>query len=533
MKKVIPILLCLLLISLLVFTASAEGSSVAITPSKTTLERGDTFTIVANLSNTDEVNTGGVALSYDETVFELTGGSCDIEGVLFGQIGVSEKAGAFMLSTSKVLTGKIFTFNFKVKDNAVFGEYKIETTASIGVGQGTAISATGTTITVACEHTYGDWTKVDDNQHERICSKCQNPQIEDHDWNDGVPNPGPGCEMPGNIDYTCLFCGATTKEAVDPIGHKYDNDCDTTCNNNCGTTREASHKYGTTYKSDKDGHWYECSTCGEKKDYAKHTPGPAATENSAQLCTVCNYEIAPILPHQHDMSDEWMSDAQYHWYRCTKKGCYYTEQKARHIYDDDCDVSCNACNYIRNDAPHNYRPELQANAEGHWQVCANCGAKSEVVAHVPGPEATETEKQRCTECQFILQMELSHEHVYGDTWYSDDECHWQSCEECTLATPTEEHAWDEGEEQEDGKIRYTCSVCAKELILSQPMGSEPETQPTTPPSTQKPGQEEKKGGFPWQWAGIAAIVLMLVGVALLVIEFVRSRKTNMHGKFSK
>ena len=85
----------------------------------------------------------------------------------------------------------------------------------------------------------------------------------------------------------------------------------------------------------------------------------------------------------------------------------------------------------------------------------------------------------------------------------------------------------------DGKLRYTCAICTKELILEEPMGSEPETQPTTPPTTQKPGQKEEKGGFPWQWAGIAAIVLMLVGVVLLIIEFIRSRKTNMHGKFSK
>ena len=533
MKKVIPILLCVLLIGMLAFSVSAEGSSVAITPSKTTLERGDTFTIVANLTNTDAINTGVVALTYNESVFEMTGGSCDIAGAVFGQVGVSDKAGVFMLGAPQEVSGKIFTFNFKVKTDAAFGTYTFDTTASIGISTGSKISATGTTVTIACEHKYGEWTKVDDNQHQRICSKCQNPQVEDHDWNDGIANPAPGCETPGNIDYTCLFCDATKSEKLDPIGHKYDNECDTTCNNNCGTTRDASHKYATTYSSDKNGHWYACSNCGEKKDEAKHTPGPAATENSAQLCTVCNYEIAPILPHEHDISDEWMSDAQYHWYRCTKKGCYYTEQKARHIYDDDCDVSCSACNYIRNDAPHSYRPELQANAEGHWQVCANCEAKSEVVAHVPGPEATETEPQLCTECNFRIKMPLSHEHDYGDIWYSDNDCHWQSCVECTEATPTEDHVWDEGEELEDGRIRYTCSICTKELILSQPMGSEPETQPTTPPTAQKPGQEEKKGGFPWQWAGIAAIVLMIVGVVLLVVEFVRSRKTNMHGKFSK
>ena len=533
MKKVIPILLCVLLIGALAFSVSAEGSSVAITPSATTLERGDTFTIVANLTNTDAINLCAVVLSFDTNVFELTEGTCHVTDTLFGGVTTKDKSGvfSFMPGTTKVVSGQIFTFNFKVKDNAAFGTYTFTPTASIG--ENAQISATGTTITIACNHQYGEWTKVDDDKHQQICSKCQTPNIEDHDWNDGVANPAPGCETPGNVDHTCLFCDATKTEKVDPIGHKWDNDCDTTCNNNCGTTRDASHNFSKTYSSDKNNHWYACSNCGEKKDEAKHTPGPAATENSAQLCTVCNYEIAPILPHEHDISDQWVSDAQHHWYRCTKKGCYYVEQKARHVYEDDCDVSCSVCNYIRNDAPHNYRPELQANAEGHWQVCVDCEAKSEVMEHVPGPEPTETEPQVCTECNFVIQRELSHEHVYGDIWYSDSECHWQSCEECAQSTPTEDHVWDEGEELANGKIRYTCSVCTKELILDAPMGSEPETQPTTPPTTQKPGQKEEKGGFPWQWAGIAAIVLMLVGVVLLIIEFVRSRKTNMHGKFSK
>ena len=52
--------------------------------------------------------------------------------------------------------------------------------------------------------------------------------------------------------------------------HAYDNDCDTECNNGCGTTREP-----------------------------KHTPGPAATCTSAQTCTVCEAVLAEALPHNY------------------------------------------------------------------------------------------------------------------------------------------------------------------------------------------------------------------------------------------
>lgn len=531
MKKIFLILLCVLLACALALSVSAEGSSVALTPSATTLERGATFTIVADLTNSSPIMLGTVFVEYDTNVFEMTGGTCHVAGANPAVVLPAKKVGTFFLGAETVVSGQIFTFNFRVKADAALGSYTFTPTASIG--ENVQIPATGTTITIACNHIYSDWTKLDDNQHQHICSKCNDIIKENHDWDDGVANPAPGCETPGTIKYTCAFCNATKEENVDPVGHKWTNDCDTTCDNNCGKTREVTHKYSTTYSNNKTNHWYACTVCGDKKDEAKHTPGPAATESSAQLCTVCNYEIAPILPHEHEISDEWFTDGQYHWHICTKTGCKYKLDDSRHVYDDNCDVTCNICNYTRKDAPHTFREELQANADGHWRVCAKCGVKSEVWEHTPGPEATETTKQVCTECNFILAMELSHVHTYGDTWYNDEECHWQSCEDCTLSTPTEAHIWDDGVEQEDGSILYTCSVCAHELTLSEPMASEPETQPTTPPATQKPAQKEEKGKFPWQWAGIAAIVLMLVGVVLLIIEFVRSRKTNMHGKFSK
>ena len=539
MKKIFPILLCILLISVMAFSASAAGSSVAITPSKTTLERGDTFTIVANLTNTEAINTGGVVLSYDESVFELTGGSCDIAGVLFGQVGVKDKAGAFMLSTPQVVSGKIFTFQFKVKSDAAFGTYNFQTTASIGVSTGSSISATGATVTVACKHTYGEWSKVDDGKHQRICSKCQTPQTEEHDWNDGTPNPAADCDTPGKIEYKCLFCSATKTEDVKALGHKFDNDCDATCNRTgCDYTRTASHKYASAWSNDKNGHWHECSVCGDKKDSAKHTPGPAATEQNAQLCTVCNYELAPAIGHVHEMSEEWITDDQYHWHRCQKKNpsCYHVEDKAEHDYDNDCDVSCNTCAYIRI-APHSYTGEWKAGPDGHWYVCTACGVKSEVYQHEPGPEATQDTPQTCIECNFVIKLPLSHVHEFGEEWYSDEEHHWQSCTDsaCLETTEKQAHTWDEGVELDDGTLQYTCTVCGVEKVTGEPMPGPTEPAPTVPssPSANQDPEQKDSGSFPWQWAGIAALVLLVIGIVLLVIEFIRSRKVNSHGRFSK
>ncbi len=537
MKKLSVFLIMLMAAALLVLPAfAAQTATFSVSASNTAVLPGDTFTVTVSTSKVDNCTTGGFMFSYDKNAFEYVSG-VSLSGLTGFNAGVSTQAGnvaGYFMNGTGTVQGDIFQITLKVKDSAS-GAYTISGTPNMSAGgESVSCSANSVTVTVGCVHSYADWTKVDDGKHLGTCTKCKATTEEDHDWNDGVGKPAPSCEQGGTFEYTCSYCRATKTEDADAIGHKYDNNCDATCNN-CGTDRVPPHNYSTTYSSNADGHWYACS-CGAQKDFAAHIPGPAATEKAAQTCTVCNYEIAPILPHEHSIGKDWVSDSVYHWHRCTKYGCNYVQDKVRHKYDDNCDVSCNVCNHIRDDAPHNFRPELQANAQGHWQVCASCNVKSEVFPHVPGPEATETDPQVCTECNFRIKMPLGHTHNYGDAWYSDDDSHWQSCADCAETTPVEPHEWDEGEELEDGSIRYTCTVCAKEVTLSDPVASEPETTPptqTATPTAPKPTEPKDSERFPWQWAGIAAIVLMIVGIALLVIEVIRSRKSNMHGRFSK
>lgn len=57
----------------------------------------------------------------------------------------------------------------------------------------------------------------------------------------------------------------------------------------------ASHTYdGWSAVSDSD-HQSVCSACGEKGEISPHQPGAAATQSTAQVCTVCGCEIAPAL----------------------------------------------------------------------------------------------------------------------------------------------------------------------------------------------------------------------------------------------
>lgn len=128
-------------------------------------------------------------------------------------------------------------------------------------------------------------------------------------------------------EYAC--CGAHAEEAAHSGGTA-------TCQNKavCSTCNKpygdlGSHVPASTWSKDASGHWHACQTpnCNEQLAFAAHTPGPAATEDAPQLCTVCRYELAPALEHTHDWS-AWISNGDgTHTRTCAKDGSH-TETNA-------------------------------------------------------------------------------------------------------------------------------------------------------------------------------------------------------------
>lgn len=549
MKKYITIALCVLLLVLAAVPAfAAEETKITVTASKTVVQRGETVDFTVSVSGDVAYTSVFAELNIDQNVFEYvssvnkatTGMLAEYDGTSIG----------LMISGGAAYSGELQVLTFRVKDTA-----PIEPSAVTGTAYGTkpdqsalTVQFTGASVSINCQHDYPKdsdgnyiYTQVGTDKHQQTCTKCNTPKVEAHTWDDGAPVSPVKCTEDGEEKYTCVICHTTKTEKITAIGHAWDNDCDTTCNNDPSHTRTTSHKYTDKWTSDSTSHWHQCSSCGERKDNANHTPGPAATQEAAQTCTVCNYEIAPKLVHEHQFSTEWVSDSENHWHRCLENNpiCIVKDSVTPHDYDNACDIDCNTCGYIRV-APHSTNGEWRANANGHWSVCTICNADTPVLPHIPGPEATADTPQTCAECNFVIKMELNHVHEFGETWYSDDENHWQSCndERCPEVQSREPHTWDEGEELPEGGFLYTCSICAKQVTLAEPMPTEPVTEPSTgattqPVPTQKPAEKEPKDAISWEWAGIAAIVLLIIGMVLLVIEFIRSRKTNMKGKFSK
>ena len=189
------------------------------------------------------------------------------------------------------------------------------------------------------------------------------------------------------------------------------------------TGDDPSHNYKTTWSTDASSHWHECSKCGDKKDSASHTAGAAATSTTAQTCTVCGYVITPAYGHTHRYSSSWSSDANNHWHECS--GCNATKNKSAHSYKNDCDTDCDVCGYVRT-VTHSHNTEWSKDAQKHWYECSVCGDKKNETTHTPGADATETTDQTCTVCGYVIKEALGHTHNHN-TIKNDENNHWNEC----------------------------------------------------------------------------------------------------------
>ena len=481
MKRIVAILLCLILMGTLALSASAAGSAhMSLSSSASTVYRGDSFTITVSLSNDQPVSNGGVVLSYDSSVFELTGGSCSVSNATLAEVSAANGGGVFLLQSDAVVSGTIFTINMKVKSDAAFGSYNISGTPSLSI----ECNLSGTTVTVACNHTMGSASKVDDTNHQSTCSTCGETVKAAHTWNEGTVTKAATCKsagsktvkctacnaekvetIPANSNHTygswssdgmeghnhtcslcgaeesadhrwytteileeatcqktgskkvmCEDCGASAEMDIGLADHTYNAPAEVTETQHtlvcavCATSTTADHSFSDTMEHDKQMHYYACGICGYKKDQAEHVPGPKATEETDQVCTVCDRILKPKGAHVHEYNTEWTSDELNHWHECVD--CPATDVAVAHVYDATCDAECNTCGYTRQ-ASHIASPVMESDTTGHWNVCLTCGEKLNFTAHTPGPEATISSAQTCTVCKFEIAPIVPHDHIYN------------------------------------------------------------------------------------------------------------------------
>ena len=194
--------------------------------------------------------------------------------------------------------------------------------------------------------------------------------------------------------HKCANCDAVADKAA----HRYDNACDTTCND-CGKTRETSHSFGKEWYKNSEKHWHECSVCHTKKDEAAHIYDNACDKD----CNVCG-QTREVT---HSYSEVWSYDETNHWHECSV--CHTKKDETPHTYDNACDATCNDCGKTR-EITHSYSEVWSNDETNHWHECSVCHTKKDEAAHIPGAEATETTAQTCTVCGYVIKAPLGHTH---------------------------------------------------------------------------------------------------------------------------
>lgn len=420
MKKIISLLVCLVLVFSLSISAFAAGSAqVNSNSSANVVKLGDTITVTVSLKDSAPFKSMALTPNYDKNVFEMVSGEWLLTGATLADFNGTSAAIAYTPVVEK--SGDIFKYVLKVKDNATLKNTTIKTDAVIKNGATTVESVAGSvTVKVICKnHTFGAWNKVDNNNHKRICSACDEVETAIHNWDNGKITKAATCKEAGIKTYTCTACNATKTETIAKTnshnwsGYKVTKQPTCTAAGTqtrtcsvCGETESQSvpatgHSYGawvTTKEptcTEKGLETRKCSKCSatETKDIAAlgHkfsnptvTKQPTCTETGIESgkCTRCGAETTNTLKATGHNFGSWKNDKSA---TCTEGG---TQKR-----------TCSKCNAVEtrktNALGHDFEnptivKEATISTTGLKEgKCKRCGeATSEIIPCSQKDEAT-------------------------------------------------------------------------------------------------------------------------------------------------
>ena len=310
------------------------------------------------------------------------------------------------------------------------------------------------------------------------------------------------CNAPGKEAYYLCDCGKAYE----------DEECEKLIANvdSWGIIPQNGHDFTGEWQKDKDGHWHICKNdgCNVTDTKSAHISGGAATETEAETCTVCGYEIAPMLNHKHDYSIPKYNET-HHWSECS---CGNKTGVVPHTAADDGDcttaVVC-SCGYTVTEAKSAHAPMAD---DGDCTTAVKCQHCDEITtaanATHTGGAATCNSKASCTVCG----------KEYGDFTdhipnADDGDCTTavvcSVCGEVTNAAKTE-HTDSNG----DGK----CDVCA--CVIKSDIPETPGVNDTPPTVGGDDNGDNSNGAV----IGIVAACVVLAGGGFSLFWFVIRKK---------
>ena len=490
-KKFVSIMLLLTMLFSLSLPVLATGNDVEFssTSNGTTFHRGDTVKVCFTIGkiNLSEGLAGVDINSFDYDTAKLTIVSVSVTTLPAGWSKYGTTAPLMIVDDSGANPTKstgsiIIEVLFQIRDDALFGTTTVSASGagtSSGNFESILVGFDSCTITIECVHTWGNWTKVDDNNHKHTCSVCGKSETAAHGWNSGVVTTQPTHTTFGVKTYTCSGCGATKTEQVAKLtehtyGEWQKHNADQhkkTCA--CGDVVYENHKWdaGKVTKQptckDTGVKTYTCSVCGETK-----TESVAVTTNH----TWGNWTKVDDNNHKHTCSVCGKSETAAHGWNSGVVTTQPTEEKTGiRVY------TCSGCGGTKEevipkaDHTHNYGSEWKNDSSNHWVECS-CGDKNKIALHtydtgkVEKPSTCKVEgsiRYTCTVCGYSRDEVIpkSNEHSFDRCEVVDDSQHRKICSVCGIQEVSS-HIW--GEEKlieepthlQEGKKECHCEECA-------------------------------------------------------------------------
>lgn len=514
-KKLVALLLVAVLCVSLVPSAFAANEtnklgvtfSAEITPSE--LQVSDTEqTVTVTIKANKEIDYDGIGMVADlPENFKLVGVSNEKIALTGANYNLSTGAIQFRTADAENTSStNIVTLTYKVAANTAAGSYTLGVTAieiskDYGMDRWENGATASATLTV----------KGNTPAHEHVWSAAWSKDATHH-WHDCTAT---GCDVTVNADKNGYAAHnynkkvatknylKTAANCTDAAVYYYSCECGAIGTKTFTEGTALGHTPSTEWSKDATYHWHVCQTCNAEMDKAAHNPGPAATETTPQTCTVCGYEIAPVLPHTHDYVE--VVDGKYlktaagcendavYYKSCSKcheagtetftvadtaLGHSYTAEKVADQYLKDaagCETdavyfkSCARCGAkgtetftVANSALGHVQASPWAhNDTEHWQVCTRCSKDFHKAAH-NGGTATCQEMAKCEICG-AAYGKLG-EHNFDTKWTSDDTYHYHKCltAGCTEKADDAAKHSSTGANEANCLHKAKCDVCAAE-----------------------------------------------------------------------
>ena len=344
-------------------------------------------------------------------------------------------------------------------NNPAVATVNATTGAVTGVSKGTAVITVKTadgnftdtcTVTVSCAHTNKSTVPAQDStctvkgwDEYKECDDCGQLFDTSDVEIDEIPFRNLAKHTGGTATCTAkAVCSVCHQPYDDYAAHSY-----------TAETKKAEALKTAGNCRDKAVYYYSCSVCGNVEHNDAHTfegdkdanthVGGTSTVNASEpdhknqvdgytgdtKCLGCNEIIATgtsIPAGAHTPSSTWNSDGTYHWKECTTMGCgvVIDGSKAAHsstgtnVATCQHKAVCDVCNVEYGAlAAHNPASGWTSDASGHWHACrtAGCTEKCDFSSHTPDHtgHATEEYAIKCTECDYVIEAQLGHTHVFN------------------------------------------------------------------------------------------------------------------------